>query len=234
MTRRLCCRVPVAASLLLLPALTGCVFHKKSPPPVVAIAPAPEPPPQPLYSSELNQSTPLLPDLPPPAAPNAQPTPPPQSVVEVARKRTVRRGRSRRGETEIAERDQREKDITPTEPPANEGAATPPAGTEPAANVTTQTPAGDSTPSTVIGQLTAGPSEDASVSRGRTYDLIQNTQRGVNSLHRSLSGDQEKTVTQIRSFLQQAQHALHNGDVDGANTLATKAKVLLDELTGSS
>jgi hypothetical protein len=28
--------------------------------------------------------------------------------------------------------------------------------------------------------------------------------------------------------------ALHNGDVDGAQTLATKAKTLLDELTGTS
>jgi phosphoribosylformimino-5-aminoimidazole carboxamide ribonucleotide (ProFAR) isomerase len=51
---------------------------------------------------------------------------------------------------------------------------------------------------------------------------------------RNLNGDQNKTVVQIRSFLDQAQRALHNGDVDGAHTLATKAKTLLDELTGAS
>ncbi len=62
---------------------------------------------------------------------------------------------------------------------------------------------------------------------------IDSTQRGVASL-RKLNGDQNKTVVQIRSFLEQAQRALHNGDVDGAHTLATKAKTLLDELTGAS
>jgi hypothetical protein len=31
--------------------------------------------------------------------------------------------------------------------------------------------------------------------------------------------------------LKQAQQALDNGDTDGAHTLATKAKLLLDELT---
>ncbi len=99
--------------------------------------------------------------------------------------------------------------------------------------VTAPTPSGDTTQPTAIGQLTAGPTPDTSGSRQQAASLIDTTQRGVNSL-RNLNGDQNKTVVQIRSFLDQAQRALHNGDVDGAHTLATKAKTLLDELTGAS
>jgi ribosomal protein S20 len=38
------------------------------------------------------------------------------------------------------------------------------------------------------------------------------------------------TAAQIRTFLKQAEQAMDNGDMDGAHTLATKAKLLLDEL----
>jgi hypothetical protein len=99
--------------------------------------------------------------------------------------------------------------------------------------VTAPTPSGDTSQPTPIGQLTAGPTQDTAGSRQQAADLIDSTQRGVNSL-RNLNGDQNKTVAQIRSFLDQAQRALHNGDVDGAHTLATKARTLLDELTGAS
>ena len=45
------------------------------------------------------------------------------------------------------------------------------------------------------------------------------------------SGSSFKTALQIHDFLKQAKEALLSGDVDGANTLARKAKVLLTELT---
>ena len=99
--------------------------------------------------------------------------------------------------------------------------------------VTAQIPSGDTSAPTPIGQLTAGPTQDTSGSRQQAVTLIDSTQRGVATL-RNLNGDQNKTVAQIRSFLDQAQRALHNGDVDGAHTLATKARTLLDELTGAS
>jgi ribosomal protein S20 len=38
---------------------------------------------------------------------------------------------------------------------------------------------------------------------------------------------------EIRTFLTKAKQALSQDDLDGAQTLATKAKVLLDELTKS-
>ena len=103
----------------------------------------------------------------------------------------------------------------------------------PNVKVTAPTPSGDTAQPTSIGQITAGPTQDTSGSRQQAASLISSTQRGVNSL-KNLNGDQNKTVARIRSFLEQAERALHAGDVDGAFTLATKAKTLLDELTAAS
>jgi hypothetical protein len=52
----------------------------------------------------------------------------------------------------------------------------------------------------------------------------------LNGLNRSLSAAEKKTAAQIREYLKQGREALISGDVDGAHTLAAKAKVLLDEL----
>lgn len=241
MTRRPPALASVAAALLILPALSGCVLQKKVIPPVVAVAPPPAPTPTPLYTSELAQADNSFPKLPPVAVPAAQPAPPPQSEVQLVKKH-VSNHRSRRGETEVAERGPREGSSREPRRERESSAASDPSGGDPQASpgsadsiakVTAKPPAGDSGAATPIGQLTAGPAQDAPQSRKEAADLIQSTERGLNSLHRGLSGDESKTVTQIHSFLQQATHALHNGDIDGAYTLATKAKVLLTELTGS-
>jgi ribosomal protein S20 len=57
------------------------------------------------------------------------------------------------------------------------------------------------------------------------------TERGLREIGRKLNDQEEKTAIQIREFVKQAHQALTTGDVDGANTLAAKAKVLLEELT---
>ena len=62
-------------------------------------------------------------------------------------------------------------------------------------------------------------------------ETITNTENGLNGIKRALSSQEQETVSQIRTFLQKARQALSNDDLDGAKTLATKAKVLLDELT---
>ncbi|MDQ1694398.1 MAG: hypothetical protein QOH85_1933 [Acidobacteriaceae bacterium] len=239
MMRREFCRAFMAATLL-LPALSGCVqmsLSKKAAPPPMAIAPTPAPPSEPLYKAELTQSGPLLPELPAALLPNAQPAPPPQSEIVDTSKKLVKLNRSKRGrraETEVADRDSHEKETKEKEAETNVAAAnTPPAVTEPS-KVTAPTPTGDTAEPTQIGQFTAGPTQDADESRRQASSLIQNTERGINSLRRNLSAEQVKTATQIRNFLTQAQRAIHNGDVDGAYTLATKAKLLLDELTGES
>lgn len=226
--------VACAALALLLPALSGCVdapFHKAIAVPPPAIAPTPEPTPAPLYTADLLQGGPALPEMPPVPYPNAQPTPPPQSeVLDAAAARRLRaavRRRRRNGEIELAEKDKEQSKEAAAAQPA------PPATTE-TAKVTAAAPTGDTAQPTSIGQFTAGATQDADESKKQTTELIGVTERGVNGLHRSLSGEQVKTVAQIRNFLMQAQHAMHVGDVDGAYTLATKAKLLLDELTGQS
>ena len=234
MTRRFFRLTSVAATLL-LPALSGCAYLQKSvPPPAPLITQTNAVLPQQLTPLDLvlSLNNPPLPDLPDPAAPGAQPTPPPASEIVDTTRKPVKpvRHRGRKGELELAEQT-REREVHEKESQPSENGQATPEGQN--VKVTAPTPSGDTAPPTAIGQLTAGPTPDTSGSRQQAASLIDTTQRGVNSL-RNLNGDQNKTVAQIRSFLDQAQRALHNGDVDGAHTLATKAKTLLDELTGAS
>ena len=61
--------------------------------------------------------------------------------------------------------------------------------------------------------------------------IIVSVERGLNSINRNLDDSESKTADHIREFLKQARAALSAGDMDGARTLAAKAKVLLDDLT---
>jgi len=78
-----------------------------------------------------------------------------------------------------------------------------------------------------IGQLTTGDPPDV---RQQTDASIESTEKSLNGINRTLSDQEAKTAAQIREFLKEARAALLAGDVDGAHTLAVKAKVLLDEL----
>jgi outer membrane biosynthesis protein TonB len=94
---------------------------------------------------------------------------------------------------------------------------------KPAQPASTETPevsaAGDFTPA------------DPADLRRDTVASIAETERGLNSIKRKLSDQEQKTSSQIREYIKQAKSALDTGDVDGAHTLALKAKVLLGELT---
>jgi hypothetical protein len=79
-----------------------------------------------------------------------------------------------------------------------------------------------------VGSLSSGEPADL---RKQTDATISDTERGLNGITRQLSDQEKKTSAQIREFLKQARAALTTGDVDGAHTLAQKAKVLLAELT---
>src|SRR6202051_1513427 len=81
-----------------------------------------------------------------------------------------------------------------------------------------------------IGQLTTGDSASGERTKHETADLIGATQQGLSGCKRALSNDEKATAGQIHNYLKQAQQALENGDADGAHLLATKAKVLLDEV----
>jgi hypothetical protein len=78
-----------------------------------------------------------------------------------------------------------------------------------------------------VGQLSSGDSSDL---QQETVNSLNLTERELNGLSRQLSEAEQKTAVQIREFLKQARTALTSGDVDGAHTLAAKAKVLLAEL----
>lgn len=79
-----------------------------------------------------------------------------------------------------------------------------------------------------IGTLSSG---DPVIYRQQTEEQIASTERGLNGITRPLSDAEQNTAAQIRDFLKQARAALVSGDVDGAHTLAEKAKILLKELT---
>lgn len=103
--------------------------------------------------------------------------------------------------------------------PANSAPAPGPAETQQASN-------GEPAVS-AIGQLSSGDPGDV---RHQTEASLAETERGLNGINRQLGDQEQKIAAHIREFLKQAKAALAAGDVDGASTLAAKAKVLLQEL----
>jgi hypothetical protein len=84
-----------------------------------------------------------------------------------------------------------------------------------------------------IGQLSTDNDNAGTPERHVIVDLIASTENGLKGITRTLSPDEQKTVLQIRTFLVKARDALKVDDLTGANTLATKAHLLLDELVKS-
>jgi hypothetical protein len=81
----------------------------------------------------------------------------------------------------------------------------------------------------VIGSLTEG-GEEAPQEQHKAEDAIVEVEKRLAGVPRATLESQKGGVTRVRSFLRQAREALKTGDADGALTLATKAKVLLDDL----
>jgi hypothetical protein len=80
-----------------------------------------------------------------------------------------------------------------------------------------------------IGTLSSGEPSDMKL---ETSTTISDTERGLKSIGRTLNGEEQKTAAQIRRYIREARKALTSGDVEGAHTLAAKAKALLSELNG--
>jgi len=78
-----------------------------------------------------------------------------------------------------------------------------------------------------IGQLSQGASRDR---KSEVSDSITTIEKRLTAITRPLSDAEQKTAAQIREFLKQARVALDSSDVDGAQTLTDKARVLLAEL----
>ncbi len=202
---------------LLVVFCTGCLLHKNTPPPQAQAPPLQTgkgtlSPPATAQQQD-KTDTPLASPLPAPSAQNVPlPPPPPPKKVRHKTKPPA-------------------KPVETTQAPSG-GAAQPssPSSQTSAQSTPPQTPGAEATTSP-IGQLTTGDSAMGEKAKRETADLIGGTEQGLNGIKRSLSTEEKVTAAQIRTFLKQAQQALDNGDTDGAHTLATKAKLLLDELT---
>jgi hypothetical protein len=80
-----------------------------------------------------------------------------------------------------------------------------------------------------IGDLTAGGAANPEAQH-EASSLIHTIQLRLNGLSPQIARRQRSQVNRVRNFWKQAQEALNSGDVEGATTLATKAKLLLDDL----
>lgn len=193
-----------AALLLLTVFLAGCRHRAKATPAPESLAPV-------LPVSNLaNQTTP---DLPP--AQLAQINPPPPKTVASEQKPKPRKHIYRKPRhTTIGP--------APVEPSTSSQVPA-----EQAANVVP-------TEVSPIGQLSPAGDSSNVPRRNQILEEIDSTQKGLNNVSkRSLSKEEQVTVAQIKTFLEKARLALNQADLDGAHTLVTKAKVLLDEIAKS-
>ena len=81
-----------------------------------------------------------------------------------------------------------------------------------------------------LGRLTTGGEAGNGTLRQQTEDLLRGQMRRVAGLSTDTIAGYGEQVQQAKLFLRQAEEAWRNSDVEGARTLATKAKLLLDEL----
>jgi hypothetical protein len=82
---------------------------------------------------------------------------------------------------------------------------------------------------TAIGALTAAGDASPQTKQDAT-DLIASSEKRLNALSPQKAEEEKAQVSKVRNFLKDAQDALKSGDAEGAKTLATKAKLLLDDL----
>jgi ribosomal protein S20 len=123
----------------------------------------------------------------------------------------------------ISEQPQQQQQITPPAEPVKK----PPKHNRKPANTNTQIASAGQPPAVpAVGNLTTSDPN----TRQLTDASIEQTEKALNGISRKLNEQEQKTAAQIREFIKQARESLTSGDVDAAHTLATKAKVLLDEL----
>lgn len=219
-----------AVTALLVLFATGCApKNAKTAPPPQAQAPAIPaagkagamyPPPLTESQTETQPATPA----PAPMVAKTEPAPaPPPSPPPSAKKTTSHRPKP-----------------SAAKPAGTDSGSTPAASSEaPPSSTATGTATGETTDvaakaeptaASPIGELTPGDTPEQAQKGKDTGDLINKTEDGLNSIKRKLSAQEQETVSQIKAFLTKAKTALTNQDFDGAYVLATKAKVLLDEL----
>jgi hypothetical protein len=88
---------------------------------------------------------------------------------------------------------------------------------------------GAPSPDAAVGALTAG-GETNPQTKQDAEELIASIDKRLNALPAQKVEEQKAQVNKVRNFWKDAQDALKSGDAEGAKTLATKAKLLLDDL----
>ncbi len=86
------------------------------------------------------------------------------------------------------------------------------------------------TPPTSLGNLTSGDSSANAQLRNQATSLIADLDKRIVALSVSTKRQKSTGLAQVQNFLKQAKDALTSGDPEGANNLATKSKLLLDDL----
>jgi hypothetical protein len=87
-------------------------------------------------------------------------------------------------------------------------------------------------PEPSLGQLSAGSGAD-SRERAAMNEQIHTQEARLARIKTPLSDDAKEITLQVQAFLAKARQAVLENDLDGAQTLTTKARVLLDELAPS-
>jgi ribosomal protein S20 len=80
-----------------------------------------------------------------------------------------------------------------------------------------------------IGELTAG-GDAGPQTRQMAADLIKENDKRLEDLPSTVQHTMRSQLSKIKNFQRQAKQAMSSGDAEGAKTLATKAKLLLDDL----
>lgn len=195
-----------ALGLLLLMLCTGCTRrrHPVTPQPQAQAPSLPTP----------QQTSAMMPPLPPLPAYEARPvllnTAVPPETSERARHRIFRH----RAKPEVA------------------GSRAPETGKSAEQPTTTaQVTSSPASDASLIGQLSTANGDGSPADREDTARLIDSTESSLNAIKRPLDTKEQKTAAQIRTFIAHARDALKTNDLDGARTLAVKAHLLLQELT---
>jgi ribosomal protein S20 len=105
----------------------------------------------------------------------------------------------------------------------------PAAATTPPVQVASAEPPGPSPEQTAIGALSSGGDANPKAQQDAA-ELIASIDKRLNALPSQKVEAEKAQISKIKNFQRQAHEALTSGDAEGAKTLATKAKLLLDDL----
>jgi hypothetical protein len=114
---------------------------------------------------------------------------------------------------------------TPPVPPApRRRPASPKEEAQPPAQAPGEVPA-----DLAIGNLSTGSDVTPQIQQ-QAQDMISSIFKRIATLSSRTANAQRRELDKVRNFLKQAQQALDTGDMDGAKNLATKARLLMDDL----